>query len=95
MGLPDGQRLKVLRLLSQHAELTGGEMIELDKSLPDGTVYTTLRRLETDKLVKSRHDTQRGLPGPPRRFYKITALGSRALAARDYADAIMSGAVTN
>ena len=51
--------------------------------LPSGTVYPALSRLERDGLVKSQwedprkaHDDRR----PPRRYYRITPQGERALA---------------
>jgi DNA-binding PadR family transcriptional regulator len=52
--------------------------------LPSGTVYPALSRLERDGLVRSHwedletaHDDRR----PPRRYYRTTAQGERALAA--------------
>jgi PadR family transcriptional regulator, regulatory protein PadR len=52
-------------------------------SLPSGTVYPALSRLERDGLVRSSwedpakaHDDRR----PPRRYYRITPQGARALA---------------
>lgn len=70
-------RIRLLQLLHKHGELTGAAALGHDPTLPDGSIYTTLRRLEADKLVKSRQDTQQGLPGPPRRFYTITGRGRR------------------
>jgi PadR family transcriptional regulator, regulatory protein PadR len=52
-------------------------------SMPSGTVYPALSRLERDGLVRSSwedpamaHDDRR----PPRRYYRITPQGARALA---------------
>jgi DNA-binding PadR family transcriptional regulator len=89
--VPSGRRLRILQLLLEHQELTGGELLELDASLPGGTIYTSLHRLERDKLVTSRLGNQKGLPGPPRRFYKITAHGKRLARLGEINDAVMSG----
>ena len=52
--------------------------------LPSGTVYPVLGRLERDGYVRSKWESptiaQRE-KRPPRRYYEITAAGSRALAA--------------
>lgn len=52
--------------------------------LPSGTVYPALRRLERDLLIRSEWEKQtiadRELR-PPRRYYKITRLGSITLQA--------------
>src|SRR5688572_11461187 len=52
--------------------------------LPSGTVYPVLGRLERDGYVRSRWESpsiaQRE-KRPPRRYYEVTANGSRALAA--------------
>ena len=51
--------------------------------LPSGTVYPVLGRLERDGYVRSRwesHATAQREKRPPRRYYEITASGSRALA---------------
>ena len=51
--------------------------------LPSGTVYPALSRLERDGYVKSQwEDTAQGARAnrrPPRRYYRITAHGERAL----------------
>ena len=51
--------------------------------LPSGTVYPALSRLERDGFVKSHWEdleTAHGDRRPPRRYYRITAQGGRALA---------------
>ena len=52
-------------------------------SLPSGTVYPVLGRLERDGYVRSKWESpavaQRE-KRPPRKYYEITASGSRALA---------------
>jgi DNA-binding PadR family transcriptional regulator len=50
--------------------------------LPSGTVYPALSRLERDGLVRSRWEDLEKAHGdrrPPRRYYQITAPGTRAL----------------
>lgn len=50
--------------------------------LPSGTVYPALSRLERDGYVKSQWEDLRKAHGdrrPPRRYYRITAHGERAL----------------
>ena len=52
--------------------------------LPSGTVYPALGRLERDGYVRSKwesHAIAQREKRPPRRYYEITAAGSRALAA--------------
>ena len=51
--------------------------------LPSGTVYPALGRLERDGFVRSKweaHAVAQREKRPPRRYYEITASGSRALA---------------
>ena len=50
--------------------------------LPSGTVYPALGRLERDGYVRSRWESQtvaQREKRPPRRYYEITAGGTRAL----------------
>ena len=50
--------------------------------LPSGTVYPALSRLERDGFVKSHWENLQKAHGdrrPPRRYYRITAEGERAL----------------
>ena len=52
--------------------------------LPSGTVYPVLGRLERDGYVRSKWESStvaQREKRPPRRYYEITAAGSRALAA--------------
>lgn len=51
--------------------------------LPSGTVYPALSRLERDGFVRSQWEDLEKAHGdrrPPRRYYRITAQGERALA---------------
>ncbi len=68
-----------------HAVATGSaygfEMIDAT-GLPSGTVYPALARLERDGFVRSEWEdavVARREKRPPRRYYRITAAGSRAL----------------
>jgi PadR family transcriptional regulator, regulatory protein PadR len=50
--------------------------------LPSGTVYPALSRLERDGFVKSQWEDLQKAHGdrrPPRRYYRVTAEGERAL----------------
>lgn len=50
--------------------------------LPSGTVYPALSRLERDGFVKSHWEDLEKAHGdrrPPRRYYRVTAEGERAL----------------
>ena len=52
--------------------------------LPSGTVYPVLGRLERDGFVRSKWESQTVAQRdkrPPRKYYEITANGSRALTA--------------
>jgi DNA-binding PadR family transcriptional regulator len=52
-------------------------------SLPSGTVYPALGRLEDEGCVSSRwedHRIAQREKRPPRRYYELTAAGDRALA---------------
>ncbi|HEX5430378.1 MAG TPA: PadR family transcriptional regulator [Bryobacteraceae bacterium] len=51
--------------------------------LPSGTVYPALRRLEEQELIRSTWEKQSKALAeqrPPRKYYKLTAAGERALA---------------
>lgn len=71
------QRLRILQLLVKHGELSGSDLLTRDKSLPRGTIYTTLKRLEMAKFVTSRQITRSIEPGPARRSYKVTKRGTQ------------------
>jgi len=71
------QRLRILQLLIAHGESSGAQLLDRDRSLPRGTIYTTLKRLEAAKFVTSRRAAKCEQPGPRRRFYKITSRGAR------------------
>lgn len=63
-----------------------------------GTLYPVLRSLEKDGLLESRVDPS--VNGPPRRYYRITELGTRTLEhliatwqrAKNFVNSLMIGA---
>ena len=64
-----------MELVSRVSERTGGKL-----QLGSGSVYPALRELEREGLVASREADplpERG--GRPRRYYNLTAAGSRVL----------------
>jgi PadR family transcriptional regulator, regulatory protein PadR len=72
----------VLALLSER-EMYGLELVrtlaEVDGMvLSEGTLYPLLSRLRKEELVDT--TWQESLAGPPRRYYRLTAKGRRALA---------------
>jgi DNA-binding PadR family transcriptional regulator len=85
------QQIRILQLLIAHGELTGAQILQRDASLPRGTIYTTLMRLEASSLVFSRQAAGSGKPGPRRRFYKVTKRGAHcARLATELAEALAS-----
>ncbi len=76
------QRLKVLARLSEsrEAELAGVDVARLTE-LASGTMYPILYALEDGGLLEGRWETDdpKQLGRPRRRFYRITALGERAV----------------
>jgi PadR family transcriptional regulator, regulatory protein PadR len=79
------RRLSYAALSVLHAVASGvryGFDIMDRTELPSGTVYPALSRLERDGYVKSQWEDLRKAHGdrrPPRRYYRITAHGERAL----------------
>ena len=49
------------------------------RSVQRGAVYVTLDRLESKRLLTSRVDAAGAEPGRPRRFYRVSPKGLRAL----------------
>jgi DNA-binding PadR family transcriptional regulator len=80
--LPPKQRL-ILELLVSHGPMFGLQLVEASNGrLKRGTVYVTLGILEQKGYVESEQEAQHpGAIGPPRRTYRPTALGERALRA--------------
>ena len=89
--LPSAKEALALELLSSSAEMYGLEMVKASQgALKRGTVYVMLDRLEDKGFVISRSEQRPGVAGMPRRLYRITGLGQRALRARRSALAIMA-----
>lgn len=80
--LPAKQRL-ILELLVSQGAMFGLQLVEAsDGQLKRGTVYVTLGLLEQKGYVESTQEPPHpGAIGLPRRIYRPTALGKRALRA--------------
>jgi DNA-binding PadR family transcriptional regulator len=89
----------ILRLLVNHGEMYGLQLVEHSEGhLLRGTVYVTLGRMLEKGYVTSEQETRApGVPGIPRRLYRITGLGERVLranqASRAASLAIFGGAL--
>ena len=80
--LPSSKEVAVLELLAAADELYGLQMVTASAgALKRGTIYVTLARMETKGYVESRLDEAPISQGPPRRVYRLTMLGGRALRA--------------
>ena len=67
----------------QHGRCHGYEMVQSLKKIEglkirEGNIYPILARLQTDGLVTSSSEASRD--GPPRKYFKLTASGQKALA---------------
>lgn len=78
-----GKERIVLELLAAHGDAYGLELVERSKGeLKRGTVYVTLGRMEEKGLLSFKADAApESHAGLPRKRYRPTALGRRALAA--------------
>lgn len=78
--LPPKERL-ILELLVSEGPLFGLQLVALSNgALKRGTVYVTLGRMEAKGYVTSEQEDQPdGAIGLPRRIYRPTPLGERAL----------------
>jgi DNA-binding PadR family transcriptional regulator len=77
-------------LLSGKTEMFGLEMVDASNgSLKRGTIYVTLQRMKEKGFLDSKPEP-RALPeiGIPRRLYRATGLGERALNAHRAAKAV-------
>lgn len=83
---------EILQLLISHGELYGLDMIKRSKALKRGTIYVLLSRLSDKGFVEARISDEKS-GGPPRRKYKVTALGQRAYQSVQAANAVMSGSL--
>ena len=80
--LPPKERL-ILELLMANGPQFGLQLVQASQGhLRRGTVYVTLGRMERKKFVESEQETPSpGAIGLPRRIYRPTSLGERALRA--------------
>jgi PadR family transcriptional regulator PadR len=80
--LPAKERV-ILELLVAHGSMFGLQLVEASSGrLKRGTVYVTLGRMEEKGFVQSEQEERpTGAIGLPRRQYRATALGKRALRA--------------
>ena len=93
MKLPSGNEVEVLRLLVGGRELYGLEMIKRsDGALKRNSIYVVLGRMRSPGFINGREVKREGAPGMPRRFYKITGLGQRSLAAWEAAQSAWDSA---
>lgn len=82
----------ILDQLRYGKELFGLEMVKAsDGALKRGTIYVTLQRMGEKGLLTSRQEKNDDQAGKPRRLYRITGLGERAVQAQDAAEAVMYG----
>jgi DNA-binding PadR family transcriptional regulator len=69
----------ILALLAAREDTYGLDLVAASRGrLKRGSVYVTLGRMEQKGFVTSRLESKRPGEGPPRRLYRITALGERA-----------------
>ena len=80
--LPDKERL-ILELLASGGPMFGLQLVEASRGrVKRGTVYVTLGRMEQKGYVESEQEPRAaGAIGLPRRIYRPTGLGERALRA--------------
>jgi DNA-binding PadR family transcriptional regulator len=82
-GVLPKKELTILELLVAKGPMYGLQLVEHSGgALKRGTVYVTLRRMESKGLVTSEQEArQPGAIGLPRRIYRPTPLGERMLRA--------------
>jgi len=81
LTLPPAERL-VLELLLGGPDFGLNLVARSDGALKRGTVYVTLGRMERKGFVTSEQEPRTpGAIGLPRRIYRVTSLGKRALRA--------------
>ena len=80
--LPATERL-ILEMLVSNGAMFGLQMVEASGGrLKRGSVYVTLGRMEQKRFIESEQEQRPvGAIGLPRRLYRPTALGERALRA--------------
>src|SRR5262249_33033739 len=84
---------EILRLLIEHHEMYGLELVATSDILKRGTIYVALGRMADKGLVDSRAIKAEHEPGLPRRLFRPTALGVAVYRASQVAEAIMREAL--
>lgn len=86
------KEFQILKMLAHCGELCGQDFVKLsDGKIGRGTVYVTLERLEANEYVESHRLVRHpGAIGLPRRLYKVTSTGRRAVAAVEMSRAILA-----
>jgi DNA-binding PadR family transcriptional regulator len=79
---------EILRLLVVNGEMYGLELVAASDALKAGTIYVTLGRMAEKGFVTSRSVKVKNERGLPRRLFKPTGLGERALHAFEVAGAV-------
>ena len=60
--------------------VVAGLEVRMGERVKDGTIYTTLTRMERDGLIRSKHRKEVRQSGPARRFISLTPSGRSTLA---------------
>jgi DNA-binding PadR family transcriptional regulator len=94
MDIPSlpAKEAEILALLIARGEMYGLELVKNSDSLKRGTVYVLLSRMGDKGFVESRQVQPPDGNGPPKRLYRATGLGVRALRAYTAARAAMETA---
>jgi PadR family transcriptional regulator, regulatory protein PadR len=84
-----GKEAEILRLLIEHGEMYGLEMVKASPTLKRGTIYVTLGRMSDKGFVESRAEPNPDGLGPARRRYRVTGHGARVFRAWNAAAATL------
>lgn len=76
-----GKEVVILQLLQSGGEMYGLEMVRASDRLKRGTIYVMLQRMEEKGYVTSRKEHAGSQGRSPRRIYRMTGAGARALRA--------------
>jgi DNA-binding PadR family transcriptional regulator len=82
---------EILRLLIEHRELYGLELLAHSRALKKGSIYVTLGRMADKGFVESRTVKAQHEGGLPRRLFRATGLGQRVYQARELVGALLQG----
>jgi hypothetical protein len=86
MKLPSGKETVILELLCGCRDLFPLDMVRASGELSRSSIYVLLGRMEQQRLVEGRDVKDPG-SDLPRRIYRLTGLGQRALNAKRAAQA--------